>query len=573
VQERVNIFSCYNDRVIIHDSFMFSKSEFIKNRSWIIFLGIIVLAIFLRFLQLGVIPDGFHADEADYGYNAYSLLKTGKDEYGKPHPLIYRSFGDYKGAVYAYLTVPFIAVFGLNEWAVRVPSAVVGVLFIVLTFAFVYLISNSYRLALLSMAIAAISPLGILLSRVQSDPLVGAFFFYFGFYLLLLWTEKKRAWQLVVSVISLYVGFFTYSNDQLFVIPFFVLLVVRYWKFWNAKIRISAAVISIVLALTVAGIIVTSAGTRLGQVSIFSTRDVQLPLEEDIREDGVRSFPFLLTRMFHNKATAYGQYFVDNFASYFSYDFLFRRAMQPLREQVPGSGVLLLVDLPFLLIGIYTTFRKKYSYGMTGILWLLMVPAVLSFASGETPNIHRFIWAMIPIYLLVAIGILAAYDAMKKRFRIPYVLCVILLFSLNELTYLERLFVHQPVHVPIYRNAPDKDLALYLKSVSSSYDVIVTQKILEDMLFYWPIEPAVYQKEGSPRDIDNAGYRNFLFVTDDCPSLLLNPAVAGVKAKRVLYVDKTGCRLTKDDVMIGTIKYKNTLDAYYLIEKRKIVDN
>jgi 4-amino-4-deoxy-L-arabinose transferase-like glycosyltransferase len=552
---------------------MFSKTWLIRNRSWVVFIGIIVLAIILRFWQLGTVPAGFHSDETDYGYNAYSLLKTGKDEYGKPFPLIYRSFGDYKGAIYAYLTIPFIAAAGLNEWAVRAPSAVFGTLFIVLTFAFVYFLSKSYRLAILSMALAVISPLGLLLSRVQSDPLVGAFFFFLGLYLFLRWAEQKHVWYLIASVASLFIGFFTYSNDQLFVIPFFVLLGVRYWNSWDKTIRVTTVVLLCVLSLTVAGIVVTSAGTRLGQVSIFSTNDVQLPLEEVIREDGAMKVPLLITRAFHNKVIAYGQYFIDNFASYFSYDFLFRQATQPLREQVPGSGVLLLVDLPFLLIGVFTVFKKKYPYGITAVMWLLMVPAVLSIAGGETPNIHRFIWAMIPIYLLTASGMLAVYDAVSRRHRIIVLLCITALFIANEIIYLERLFVHQPIHNPIYRNGADKELAISLKDYYHLYDTVVSQKILPHILFFWPIDPVIYQKEGSPRDTDNAWYQNILFVADSCPSNLLDPAVVALKSTRILYVDRAGCALAKNDVIIKTIKYKNTLDAYYLIEKRKIVNN
>ena len=124
----------------------------------IVFVLLLLFSFFIRFYRLSSIPEGFHADETDYGYNAYSLLRTGKDEYGKPFPLIYRSFGDYKGALYAYLTIPFIATAGLSEWTVRAPSAVFGILFTVLTFAIVYQISKNYRLAILSMALAVISP-------------------------------------------------------------------------------------------------------------------------------------------------------------------------------------------------------------------------------------------------------------------------------------------------------------------------------------------------------------------------------------------------------------------------------
>lgn len=48
----------------------------------IIFIFAIVIGAFFRFHQLGKTPVGFYVDEASMGYNAFSILKTGKDEYG-----------------------------------------------------------------------------------------------------------------------------------------------------------------------------------------------------------------------------------------------------------------------------------------------------------------------------------------------------------------------------------------------------------------------------------------------------------------------------------------------------------
>ena len=67
------------------------------------------LALVLRVWALGQVPPGIDADEAALGYNAYSLLKTGRDEYGVPHPLVFESFGDYKRPVYFYFAIPSIA--------------------------------------------------------------------------------------------------------------------------------------------------------------------------------------------------------------------------------------------------------------------------------------------------------------------------------------------------------------------------------------------------------------------------------------------------------------------------------
>ena len=52
-----------------------------KIKMMVIFL-VLLLGIFLRFYKLDVIPNGIDSDEASQGYDAYSILKTGKDRYG-----------------------------------------------------------------------------------------------------------------------------------------------------------------------------------------------------------------------------------------------------------------------------------------------------------------------------------------------------------------------------------------------------------------------------------------------------------------------------------------------------------
>jgi 4-amino-4-deoxy-L-arabinose transferase-like glycosyltransferase len=551
---------------------MFSKTWVIKNRLWVIFIGIIVLAIFLRFWQLGAIPDGFHVDEAFLGYNAYSLMKTGRDEYGALRPLISRGFIDYGGSICSYIIIPFIYAFGLSEWSVRVPTALFGILFILLTYAIVYRLSKNRVLALVSMALAAISPIGILLSRAQSF-FVSFVIFYGAVYCWLLWVEKRTLRYLCLALFGIIVSFYTYTGIQLLALPFLLLSIAWYWHTLDKRSKITVSAFFLIILLFVAGLFFSQAGTRFSQISVFSTMNVQLPLDEELREDGAQHQPMLVTRMLHNKVTAYGRFIIKNFTDYVSFQFLFFDASQPQRERIPNMGVLLLIECPFLLIGIYTAIKKKYSYGILSILWFLLVPAALSIGSEETPNIHRFFLAMLPIHVLVAIGILTSIQAVKTRYRTAFVICILFLYVLNVFYFMHELFIHQPIHAPIYRNAPDKALAIALKDVYSSYDVVVSQKILPHILFFWPVDPATYQKEGSPRDTDNSWYRNILFVADACPSHLSDPAVVALKAKRILYVDRAGCAPLKNDVIIKTIKYKNTLDAYYLIVKRTIANN
>src|SRR5258705_13126314 len=104
---------------------LFKNKRFVSS---ILLVCIVLFSAVLRLYQLGAVPVSPDWDEAALGYNAYSILQTGKDEYGKSFPIILQSFADYKPALYMYLAIPTIALFGLDTFAVRLPSAIFGIL-------------------------------------------------------------------------------------------------------------------------------------------------------------------------------------------------------------------------------------------------------------------------------------------------------------------------------------------------------------------------------------------------------------------------------------------------------------
>ena len=107
-----------------------------KLRNFLLII-ITAIALFLRLWQIGVVPPSPDWDEVSLGYNAYSILKTGKDEYGKFLPVVLRSFDDYKPALYAYFIIPFIPLFDLDIVSVRIPSVAFGVLAVIAVYFFV----------------------------------------------------------------------------------------------------------------------------------------------------------------------------------------------------------------------------------------------------------------------------------------------------------------------------------------------------------------------------------------------------------------------------------------------------
>src|SRR6185436_14197568 len=93
-----------------------------------IFISLIVLLAFvLGLVNLASVPPSLNWDEVSHGYNAYSILKTGKDEWGFTLPTIFRAYGDYKLPVYIYLTAISEFFFGLTPLAVRLVSILAGI--------------------------------------------------------------------------------------------------------------------------------------------------------------------------------------------------------------------------------------------------------------------------------------------------------------------------------------------------------------------------------------------------------------------------------------------------------------
>ncbi len=200
----------------------------------IIFIIIFLLGIFLRFYQLGAIPNSLNWDEVSWGYNAYSIIHTGKDEYGSVFPLSFRAFGDYKQPLYVYISTIPIALFDLTPFSARFPSAFFGALSSIFVYLLTYelLLKHTKRkvISLLAMFLFAVSPWSIQFSRVSYEANVGVFLIILGSWLFLRGINKNAFNYLIGSTIILALSAYTYHSDKLFAPLIFLLLIVYGWK-------------------------------------------------------------------------------------------------------------------------------------------------------------------------------------------------------------------------------------------------------------------------------------------------------------------------------------------------------
>jgi 4-amino-4-deoxy-L-arabinose transferase-like glycosyltransferase len=182
------------------------------------------LAFLVRFYDLGIIPDGLAQDETSIGYNAYSLVQTGKDEYGKPWPIEFKAFGEYKLPGYIYLTVPSISMFGPTAFAVRLPSAVFAFLTVVLFYFILKKLTKNEWLALLGTTLLTLNPWHIHFSRAAFEVVPALFFLLAGVYLFLQFVDKKKYPYFIFSACAFVLAMYTSTCSSSFCIPFRLLL-------------------------------------------------------------------------------------------------------------------------------------------------------------------------------------------------------------------------------------------------------------------------------------------------------------------------------------------------------------
>lgn len=484
-------------------------------------LFIIILAFVLRFYQLGKNPPSPDWDEVALGYNAYSILKTGRDEYGQFLPLTFRSFDDYKPPLYVYLTIPSVAIFGLNEFAVRFPSALLGVLTVILVY---FLVKELFRdsknslltshLPVLTSLFLAVSPWHLQFSRLAFETNIALFLNVFGAFLFLKGTKQGKF--LLLSAVFFSLALYTYHSARVFT-PLLVLGLAFIFRNELLKLKkyvLLAAIFSLIILTPIIQILATPEGRlRAKGVSIFF--DITGLLARDIvkiEDDQKMGFP--LGKIIHNRRITYGLRLTQGYLSHFSLRWLFLSGDLE-RHHAPDMGILYLWEFPFILIGIFLLTRQKIK-GKWVVFWWFLIAPIAASPTTQLPHAIRTLSFLPTWQIFTALGIIQTLLFLKvkfgKRKTLIFTALAFLFFIFNFLYYLHMYFVHMPLEYSQEWQYGRKEAVSYVKENYNQYAKIVVSTKLEQphmfFLFYLKYDPAKYLAEGGTASGGFAEWRN-----------------------------------------------------------------
>lgn len=381
---------------------------------------ILLLSFFLRVYALNSTPPSLYWEEAALGYDAYSILRTGKDHHGHLLPLVaFESFGDYKPAFYFYSIIPFLLIFGLSTWAVRLPSVLAGVIIVYFSgkIAGIFFSNETSKKKnwqqiliqpnILTMIFTAISPWALQFSRGGWEVNLATAFLTSGIYIglsgarLVVRASKNQnqiLFYYVLSVILLISSAYTYHATRLIAPLVGLVLAIPLLRSYKTHLKqiCVLGVLGIILFLPILLFIRDpSVGHRLEETSAFKTGQEVTESNFYIQQLGSNVF----TKLLFHRYWFYARTFIINAFSHFRFDFLFLSGDKIPRHSIQYFGLLFPTDFLILILGGLTlikTWRKKYHF-----LWIwLLIGLIPASITQPTPHALRTLPIM-PVYLIV----------------------------------------------------------------------------------------------------------------------------------------------------------------------------
>lgn len=431
---------------------------------------IIIFASILYFIKIDRIPNGVYSDEATVGYNAYSILQTGKDEYGQPFPLAFRFFGAYTPPLFVYISVPFIKLLGLNISSLRIISGLATI------FGIYFIFFYSQKLNLFKSKVSkyfasfifAIIPWVVFNARLGYEVTLGYIAFSLG--LFLIWDKliinKISIAGLIILSLSTYIGHTQRYLFPLFLIGFIIL--------FSKKILVKTNQRHLIITLIILII------TQIPNLILMTTPAFW------VKNNVYTNLSF--NQLFND--------FSSQLLTYFSPKNIF--GISPDINYQHTSPYLPLfyswLIIPFF-IGLYQLYLKRKTTNGKYLWLIFLISPIPGSLSGHFISVQRVLSMIIPIVLIITLG----FDLILQKFSKIYIYIIFSFLTIFSLLLLWRsYFVFLPKERSVWWSYGFEQLGNEIASNPGKKYVIDNTRdaaIYMNLLFHLKYSPSELQKK------------------------------------------------------------------------------
>ncbi|MFV1917331.1 MAG: ArnT family glycosyltransferase [Patescibacteria group bacterium] len=473
-----------------------------KNTAYKFLLGLILLIGFvLRVWRLNEVPISLFGDEIDVGLQGYSIITTGKDYFGNSFPIMFRSFAEYRLPMQPYLAGVSINFLGLNEWGVRIPSAIFGVITVASLYVFVKEIFDK-NIALIASFFLAISPWHLQFSRQANDSGFLLPFILFGSWLFIRGTIDYK--KLLASAVVFSLSIYSYATASLFTPIYAFLLFLIYRKkvvaYGYKKLALVLAVVALVLSPYVYSSFDKTTTKRFSDITVASNKE----LVEEVIENRKWS-DTLLSKVLYNRYTVLANKVGENYLISFSTPFLFLSGDPNPRHSISDFGQMYHFDLILIILGVmffakmWLVNKKIRPEILVVILWLLLSPLSSSLTKNGGTHAARLLLMLPPLIIVSAAGV-SFIQKKSKRFYSKILVVIFLAFVLFDITkYFQKYYMIWPNQSWRFWQDGYEEVINYVEEIDNSYSRVYFNNTYEPMLprflFWYGYDMNLFQKQ------------------------------------------------------------------------------
>jgi len=469
------------------------------------------ISVFLHTYKIQTLS--LNEDEAAQGYNTYSVLQTGYDEYGRI-PLRYLSFGENKLPLTGALSAPFIILFGLNDLTVRLPILLIGISLPFLFYGAAFALTQSKRIAIVACLLASTNTWLYTTSRHQHEAVVLVAITLLTLSLIYRYlahtsTPKPVLIQTVMKVaLLLFMGLYTYHSGKISM-PFLgIVTLALIWKYHKNLLPITFVLIAMAFLIFGATEMVQP-NNRMASLSYFTAPVFTHEIEEGRRLGG--------SSLYYNKFVYGVHKAIVRTLGYLSPQFLLINSDPNPRYGSPQVRLLTVVEYIFFIIGLVVIWLRKHPTRFL-LISLLFVGAFPAAAALPTDSLTRSLLVTIPLLIIMGIGIVYVWDFSKTRsLRMQKILiaCLVgsLLIHMFGIISSARAYFTQYLESPHTQKAwqsGTKEMADYVWVNYTRFDTFyITRSYGQPyifLLFYKPYPPSEYQKIAKPGKYNEYGF-------------------------------------------------------------------
>lgn len=414
----------------------------------VLFLCILIIAIFFRLVKLTNIPPGLYPDEAINGNQALEALKT-------HHFRIFYKENNGREGLFINLQAFFLKIFlkffnnQTEPWMLRFVSAFFGILTIPGFYFFLKEIFNKNpskeKTALWGSFLLAISFWHLNFSRIGFRAILVPFFLVWSFFFLFLSFRKEKIILIILAGLFFGLGFYTYPAFRF--VPFLILifLIFHFRKFFQEK-KLSKFFLLTIIFLLVTFITLLPLMLyflknpddflfRTSQISIFTSSS---PFLEFLKSS------ILTSLMFNFLGDGNWRH---NFAS------------RPLLD--PLTGLFFLLGLGLII----RNFQKEKFLAIFFLSWLFFLSLPATLTREGLPHALRSIGLIPPTFLLAGLGASYLSQFFEKN-KILFATLIIFLLISNLGSYF---FIWaKKTEVRNAFSEPYRQIGYYLRNLPSS---------------------------------------------------------------------------------------------------------